>query len=66
MQLTKPAQSCAEHDQLDDSQDYVVDYVQEVLGLRALVEQISEKYFEPLSGDVKIQGPIAGMFRTVL
>jgi len=27
MQLTKPAQSCAEHDQLDDSQDRFVDYV---------------------------------------
>jgi hypothetical protein len=46
MQVTKPAQSCAGYDQLDDGQDYFVDHVKEVLGVRAPVERISEKYFD--------------------
>src|SRR5208282_5501390 len=65
MQLAKPAQSCAEHDQLDDGQDYFVDHVKEVLGLRALVERISEKYFDHYQGAVEIRDPIAGAFRAV-
>ena len=65
MQLAKPAQSCAEHDQLDDGQDYFVDHVKEVLGLRAFVERISEKYFDHYQGAVEIRGPIAGAFRAV-
>ena len=36
-------QSCAEHDQLDDSQNYLVDYLKEVLRLRSLVESDLQK-----------------------
>jgi len=30
--MIKPAQSYAEHDQFDDSEDHFVDYVKKVLG----------------------------------